>query len=347
MNSHKALVNLRSQSAGLTGVQRYSRELCKRLNSSLDTVAPQRPLHGLMGHLWEQTKLPLLVGRRLLWSPANTGPLAVSHQVLTIHDVASLDHPEWFGSRFAGWYRWMTPALVRRVRLVITVSEFSKQRLVVNTGIKESSVEVIPNGVGDQFHPRSPDEIREVLNRLGVPTDRYVLILGSIEPRKNLARLLEAWRLSTARLPPDVWLVIAGAQGKHHIFATTACDELPPRVYSTGFVRDEDLPELYSGALAMIYPSLYEGFGLPALEAMAAGTAVVVARSTALEDLTADAGVLVNPYDINAIAEAIERIVQDPKWREEFRDRGLERSRAFTWERSALATKRALETAYI
>src|SRR6267154_3859549 len=273
MNSRGIVVNLRSQGAGLTGVQRYSQELCARLNRGIDTVTPRRPLHGIAGHLWEQTGLPVRVATRLLWSPANTGPLAVERQVLTIHDVAPLDHPEWFESKFATWYGWMIPALARRVRCLITVSEFSKRRLVLNTGIDESRVHVIPNGVSERFHPRNIDTIREVLTRLRVPTERYVLTLGSIEPRKNLSRLLEAWRISAPRLPDDVWLVIAGAQGKGHIFAMTQLGEIPLRVYSTGFVQDEDLPALYSGAMAMVYPSIYEGFGLPVLEAMAAGTA--------------------------------------------------------------------------
>jgi glycosyltransferase involved in cell wall biosynthesis len=345
MNSRGIVVNLRSQGAGLTGVQRYSQELCARLNGGIDTVTPRRPLHGIAGHLWEQTVLPVRVAKRLLWSPANTGPLAVERQVLTIHDVAPLDHPEWFESKFATWYGWMIPALARRVRCLITVSEFSKRRLVLNTGIDESRVHVIPNGVSERFHPKNIDTIREVLTRLRVPSERYVLILGSIEPRKNLSRLLEAWRISAPRLPDDVWLVIAGAQGKGHIFAMTQLGEIPLRVYSTGFVQDEDLPALYSGAMAMVYPSIYEGFGLPVLEAMAAGTAAIAGNSTALPEVIGDAGVLVDPNDVDAIAAAIERILLDSDWREQLRQSGIERSRLFNWDRAAASTLRVLESA--
>jgi glycosyltransferase involved in cell wall biosynthesis len=256
-----------------------------------------------------------------------------------------LDHPEWFESKFATWYGWMIPALARRVRCLITVSEFSKRRVVANTGIDESRVHVIPNGVSERFHPKNIDTIREALTRLKVPTERYVLTLGSIEPRKNLSRLLEAWRISAPRLPDDMWLVIAGAQGKGHIFAMTQLGEIPLRVYSTGFVQDEDLPALHSGAMAMVYPSIYEGFGLPVLEAMAAGTAAIAGNSTALPEVIGDAGVLVDPNDVDAIAAAIERILLDSDWREQLRQSGIERSRLFNWDRAAASTLRVLESA--
>jgi glycosyltransferase involved in cell wall biosynthesis len=344
-SARKIVVNLRSQGACLTGVQRYSQELCARLNGGIETVMPRRPLHGVAGHLWEQTVLPVRAGKRLLWSPANTGPVTVERQVLTIHDVASLDHPEWFGSKFATWYGWMIPALAKRVRCLITVSEFSKQRLVANTGIKESRVHVIPNGVDERFYPRNIEDIREVRTRLRIPTNQYVLVLGSIEPRKNLSRLLQAWELDVQRLPNDVWLVIAGAEGNSHIFASNKLGRIPARVHSTGFVSDQDLPALYSGALAMVYPSIYEGFGLPVLEAMAAGTAAIAGNSTSLPEVAGDAGVLVNPCDVDAIAVAIERIVRDGVWRERLRKRGIERSRQFTWDRAAASTLRVLESA--
>jgi glycosyltransferase involved in cell wall biosynthesis len=346
-SSRKIVVNLRSQDGCLTGVQRYSQELCARLNGGIQIVTPRRPLHGVAGHLWEQTVLPLRVAKRLLWSPANTGPLAVERQVLTIHDVAPLDHPEWFESKFASWYGWMIPALARRLRYLITVSEFSKRRLIAHAEIEQSRVQVIPNGVSERFYPRDIDSIRDARTRLRIPTDHYVLSLGSIEPRKNLSRLLQAWSLCAPRLPDDVWLVVAGAEGKGHIFATATVGEIPPRVHWTGFVQDEDLPALYSGAMAMVYPSIYEGFGLPVLEAMAAGTAAIAGNSTALPEVMDGAGVLVDPYDVSAIAAAMERIVQDREWRERLRRSGIERSRHFSWDRAAASTMRVLESAEV
>jgi len=338
----RIVVNLRSQAAALTGVQRYTHELCARMNGDIEAIAPRRPLHGFRGHLWEQAILPIAVGRRLLWSPANTGPLAATRQVLTVHDVAPLDHPEWFGSRFAAWYGWMTPILARRAVRVITVSEFSKQRLMAAAGIEASRIEVIPNGVDARFHPCEDDAIRGMRNRLRLPTEQYILSLGSIEPRKNLSALLLAWAACLVHIPDNIWLVIAGSAGGQHIFSSSTLGDIPPRVYATGFIPDEELPALYSGALAFAYPSIYEGFGLPALEAMAAGKPIIAANTTALPELAGDAGMLVDVSDPQAIAKAIITVVQEKNLRAELGSRALRRSQLFTWERAAKSTLRVL-----
>jgi glycosyltransferase involved in cell wall biosynthesis len=328
-------INTRSHTAGLSGVQRYAVELLRRIGSRLTSVAPWRAMQGVKGHLWEQTVLPSLVRNGLLWSPANSGPLAVSRQVLTVHDVASLDHPEWYSPTFAAWYRWMTPRLVRRVRRVITLSEFSKKRLLALTSIDESSVVVIGNGADGRFCPRSTQEVERVRQSLNIPSPYYVLSLGTLEPRKNLRRLLAAWASCILDLPDEVWLVIAGASGSSRVFSCPDLGSLPPRVHITGFVADCDLPALYSGALALAYVSLYEGFGLPALEAMACGTIPVVANNTALPEVIGDAGLLVNPFDSDAIAAGIKRVVQDPGLRQELKLRAIKRSGEFSWERAA------------
>lgn len=299
----------------------------------------------MRGHLWEQMLLPGITRGHLLWSPANTGPLAIGRQVLTVHDLASIDHPEWFDTRFAAWYRSITPLLARRVSRLITVSEFSKSRLLELTGIPESRIAVIPNGVDHRFHPRPDDEISRMRRKTGIMSKAYLLSLSSLEPRKNLPNLLKAWHLSATRLPSDVWLVIAGAKGRENIFAPTNIDKIPPRVLFAGFVGDEDLPALYSGAVALVYPSIYEGFGLPALEAMAAGTVPIVADSSALPEVVGEAGLLVNPLRVEEIAEAIIRIVQDSELRGILSSRGIQRGRDFTWERAAESTWRVLTEA--
>jgi glycosyltransferase involved in cell wall biosynthesis len=340
--ARKIVVNLRSQTAGLTGVQRYTQELRTRIEDGIETVAPRRPLHGAAGHLWEQAVLPVRVRKRLLWSPANTGPLAVERQVLTVHDVASLDHPDWFDSRFATWYRRMTPLLVRRVCRVITVSEFSKRRLIELTGIPESRVVVIPNGVCHRFHPCSNGEVERVRQKIGIPSTQYLLNIGSLEPRKNVATLLKAWQSSSASLPNNTWMVVAGAIGKEHVFRRADFESDGPRVLFCGFVADEDLPALYSGALAVVYPSIYEGFGLPVLEAMACGTVPIAANNTALPEVVGGAGILVDPLDTDAIADAIVRVVADDELRRVLGQCGIARSRLFSWERAADATWKVL-----
>src|ERR1700737_615845 len=172
------LMNVRSRSAPLTGVQRYIHEMCDQLSERVRTIAPHRQLAGVAGHLWEQSVLPRLAVGEFLWSPANTGPLQVSNQVVTIHDLATLDHPEWFSVKFSGWYRWLIPRLVNRVRHVITVSKFSKTRLLERTGIEESRISIIPNGVNQRFFPRKPTEMEFVRRQLQIPTSQYVLSLG-------------------------------------------------------------------------------------------------------------------------------------------------------------------------
>src|ERR1700688_2298033 len=133
------LVNARSLTAGITGVQRYTDELCKRLDGRIEMVSPGRPMHGPMGHLWEQLLLPSLAAGRVLWSPANAGPVSLARQVVTFHDIAVLDHPEWFGKRFAAWYRWLVPRLARRVKRIVAVSEVTRSRLVDSLGVDACS----------------------------------------------------------------------------------------------------------------------------------------------------------------------------------------------------------------
>lgn len=337
-SSTSIAVNVRTASAALTGVQRYTVELCARLGSRVKAVSPGRPLHGIRGHLWEQTVLPRVVGSRLLWSPGNTGPIMVNRQVVTIHDVAVLDHPEWYRTRFATWYRWLIPRLIIRASHLITVSEFTKRRLIEIGGIPESRVSVVPNGVDPQFCPRSSEEVEQVREHLLIPSARYILSLGTLEPRKNLRRQLEAWWKCQNSIAKDIWLVIAGGNVHRHVFDAFELKEIPPRVHFAGYVPDELLPALYHGALAFLYTSIYEGFGLPVVEAMAVGTVPIAAASTALPEVVGDAGILVDPNKTDAIADAIVRTVNDPTLRYDLAQRGLVRSAAFNWNRAAEMT---------
>jgi glycosyltransferase involved in cell wall biosynthesis len=334
-------VNGRFEAQRITGVQRYARELIARIGGNLAVVAPRAPICGVRGHLWEQSILPQRLKGGLLWSPCNTGPLAVRRQVVTIHDCGFHDHAGGFAPLFAGWYQWLIPRLARRARRIITVSKFSRQRLLEFTGVDPDRVVVIPNGVSPQFAPVEPEKVAAVKARLGLPA-RYVLSVGSLEPRKNLSRLLEAWR----RLPsvaPDVSLVLVGATSK--VFQTVDFARDVPSVVFAGYVNDHDLPAVYSGAQMFVYPSLYEGFGLPVLEAMACGTPVVCSSATALPEVVGDAGILVDPYQPEAIADGIRRLLADIPLQQRLRQRGLELAGEYTWERTAKATWQVLEAA--
>ena len=340
-------VNTRILSYPITGVQRYLLELLCRIPSDHGRqIAPHYPLSGARAHLWEQTALPLRTRGHLLWSPSNTGPLAVSRQVVTIHDVVPIDHPEWLNPRFAAWYRFLTPKLARRVARVIADSEFTKARLLETTGVSDDKVIVIPSGVDARFVPQDKEQVESSIHKLKLPTSRYVLSLGSLEPRKNLGRLLHAWELIHRRLPEDVWLVVSGAKGKSLVFQDVPeLEALPPRVFLTGHVPDELLPSLYAGAMAFAYLSVYEGFGLPPLEAMASGTPTLVGNRASLPEVVGDAAVQVDPFDIEAIADGLHRLIEDSSLRAVLREKGLERAGQFNWSKTAEQTWRVLEEA--
>jgi glycosyltransferase involved in cell wall biosynthesis len=323
------VVNGRFAGQKITGVQRYAHEVSRRFGDRVSVVAPSRPLAGFAGHLWEQFILPARVPRHsLLWSPANTGPLAVSNQIVTVHDTSVFDHPEWFSFLFRIGYRTLLPTLIQRTRAVLTDSEFSRQRILTRFALPAERVIAIPSGVDlDHFRPCDPLPMRE---KYRLP-DRYALFVGSIEPRKNLPRLLRAWQ--KVQKTSDTQLIIAGSTGK--VFNKIQWQGGLEEFIFLGYVPDSDLPELYSGATVFILPSLSEGFGLTVLEAMACGTPVVCASSGALPEVTGDAGLLVDPFSVDAIAEALTKILSDENLRQTLRQKGLERARQFSWQKTA------------
>jgi len=180
--------------------------------SELHSVRPPQALQGIKGHLWEQLYLPTQLRRRLLWSPGNTGPIWVSRQVLTVHDVSTLDHPEWFERKFALWYAAILPRLARKLRAIITVSHFSADRIVRQTKVSPDRIHVIYNGVHERFLHADPTTVAQVRKRLGLNSP-YVLFVGSLEPRKNLKTLLEAWQLGGV---DGATLAVVGTIG--HVF---------------------------------------------------------------------------------------------------------------------------------
>jgi glycosyltransferase involved in cell wall biosynthesis len=335
----KIALNARFYSHRPTGMQRYGVEMASRLSDDLDVLRPRRPLRGAEGHMWEQAWLAGATRGRLLWSPNNTGPLAVARQICTIHDIIPLDQPGWFTPGFARLYQWLMPRLARRVQHIIAISEFTKQRLVERLGVAPERISVIHNGVDSCFHPRPEEEIAQVRAELGIPTPQYVLCLGSLEPRKNQGRLLAAWERVARRFPSEVHLVVAGARGSSTVFNEVKLERIPERVHFTGYVKQESLPALYAGAMALVYPSLYEGFGLPPVEAMACGTPVVTSATTSLPEVVGDAAVLVNPEEVDEIAEGMRRVVESAGLRASLRRAGMERAARFSWEQAAVLTR--------
>lgn len=324
-------VNGRFTTQRVTGVQRYAKQMVARKAQWADVAAPRSTSHGVHGHMWEQSVLPMRVGRSLLWSPCNTGPLAVRNQVVTIHDCAFYDHPEGFTRRFAAWYRWLVPRLARRIRGIITISRFSRDRLLEYCQLPPEKITVIPQGVDPCFYPVDEESIAEVRRKLALP-ERYVLYVGSLAPRKNLARLLQAWKL-VSPLHPDTSLVLVGASS--HVFRDAGLGDLPSSVMATGYVAEDQLAAVYGGAEVLVFPSLYEGFGLPVLEAMAGGCPVLASDATALPEVAGGAGVLLPPHEPAAWTAAMADVLTDPARAAALTAAGLARIADFDWHASA------------
>jgi glycosyltransferase involved in cell wall biosynthesis len=258
---------------------------------------------------WYLGALPVAARKDdVLHVPGHRGPLlSPARLVVTIHDLAVLRHPETFNRWTRTYSRVFLPRLARSAARVIAVSEFTSLEAVELLGVHEDRVRVIPHGVEAPFEPHGP-----------AAGGDYVLAVGTLEPRKNLSRVA----LAAERAGVD--LRVIGAAGWGEV-----------GVQSAGFVPDAELARLYRGASCLVYPSLYEGFGLPVLEAMACGTPVVTSTGSGPAELADGAAVLVDPLDVEAISVGIEEAMRR---REELRAAGIERARGFTWAAAARAT---------
>src|SRR3984893_13119 len=334
----KPCVNLRTLGYHITGVQRYLLGLLRHLPATLDSVKPSHALQGIKGHLWEQFYLPTQLKHRLLWSPGNTGPLGVSRQVLTVHDAAVLDHPEWFERKFAVWYSALLPRLIRKVRAIITVSQFSKERIVQLSGVEAERIQVISNGVDRRFQPKDRKTVKEAITHLGL-TEPYILFVGSLEPRKNLKMLLDTWQLGNF---DGATLAVAGTTGR--IFRKFQTDAIPKGVRLLGRVEDDLLPILYSGAAGFVYGSIYEGFGLPPLEALACGCPVGVSEIPPHRAVCDQTALYFDPFSPEDLLRKIEELLRlDSARRASMAEQGFRRAALFSWETAAAQTWRILE----
>ncbi|MBI5408865.1 MAG: glycosyltransferase family 4 protein [Nitrospirae bacterium] len=338
-------INARFLSQNITGVQRYAVEISrqlKTLHKDISLLAPNEILHKELsmelgvyalgkrsGHLWEQMELSRYLkklGSPLLLNLANTAPAYYRDQIVTIHDLAFLRNPGWFSRAFYYYYRFLIPQIAKNALKIVTVSNFSKKEIVELLKVPEEKVEVIYNAVSERFLAVSEKTI-------DYKHGEYILAVSSINPRKNFKNLISAFgRLKLS----GVKLVIAGE--RKNIFADKELNNLigeNKNIIFYGYASDEDLISLYKNAKLFIYPSLYEGFGLSPLEAMACGCPVVVSNTTSLPEVCGDAAYYVDPFTVDSIAEGLNAVLTDEALRQGLIQKGLERVKLFSWEKSA------------
>lgn len=302
----------------------------------------------LTGDLWLLGYLPLQLyrlGADVYHGPAVFLPLVKLgyRTVVTIHDLVSFLFPATVPRKYSLYMRLMTRLSVRSADRIIAVSGATKEDLARVLGVPDASVVVIHEAVGPEFAvPPAAGEVERTLARYGIRPP-YCLFVGNLEPRKNLVRLIEAFALLRARGPEEAracQLVLAGTRGWLYggIFRAVEAHGLADTIVLTGYVPPADLPALYAGAACFVFPSLYEGFGLPVLEAMAAGAPVVASRVGAIPEVAGDAALLVDAGRPAEIADAVARVLAEAGLRERLVARGRARAREFTWERVARQT---------
>jgi glycosyltransferase involved in cell wall biosynthesis len=262
--------------------------------------------------------------------------------VATIHDLAFEHLPETFTRRGSLQLKLTVRRTARKAARIATVSEYSRQDILRTYELPPEKVVVTYNGVEPHFSPRpnSADESSQIRRRFGVERD-YILAVGSLQPRKNLIRLIRAYvRLRSQNPGFEYQLVIVGRKLwlAEEIFDEVKKQKWANDVVLTGYVADEDLPALYRSATAFVYPSIFEGFGLPPLEAMACGTPVVTSNTSSLPEVVDDAALLINPYDEQDLSNALTRIAGDELLQARLRKQGIEQAKKFTWREAAEKT---------
>src|SRR5437870_5195040 len=301
-------------------------------------------------------RIPLTLSRELRRNPVDVlhvqytaPPFAPCPIVTTIHDLAFEHLPETFNRRSWMQLRLTVRRTARRSAQIITVSEYSRQDICKTYRIPSERIRVTPEAASEKFFPvTGGTELKAIRETYGIERD-YILSLCSIQPRKNLIRLVEAYSLlrkSSADVKPPQ-LVLAGKRGwrDHETLRAVKRESVADDIVFTGYVAEKHLNALYSGATCFVYPSYFEGFGLPILEAMKCGTPVVAGNRTSVPEVAGEAAVLFDPFDTNSLVDAFQRLLPDPEFRATLSAKGLQRASEFTWKTTARLTLEVYERA--
>jgi glycosyltransferase involved in cell wall biosynthesis len=346
-------INARFLTQSITGVQRVSFEIVKSLDKliesgiidishhSITLLTPKgvinkihlknlkiRCVGQLSGHLWEQIELPFYTRAGLLLSLGGTGPILKRNQLVFMHDASVAAAPGGFSRNFRLWYKFLMPILGVVAKKIFTNSEFSKNEIVKHFRIAEKKIRVVYLGCN---HIETLSEDAEILRTNALVKNNYVLAVSSMNPNKNFSGLVKSLeRLDCSNLD----IVIAGGTNSK-VFAESTPLSLN-RLKLVGFVDDAALKTLYANAACFVYPSFYEGFGLPPLEAMQCGCPVIVSNAASLPEICDDAAVYCDPYNPQDIADKIMQVVNNPETRNKLISKGYDRVRLFSWDKCAL-----------
>ncbi|MEW6608544.1 MAG: glycosyltransferase family 1 protein [bacterium] len=259
--------------------------------------------------------------------------------VLTIHDLMFIDHPEFLKLEWVKSLEKEVHKGIKRANLIISVSLFTKNRILENwKKMSAEKIKVIYSGVNECFYPIEDKVIIDKIKHKYGIKNRYILFVGNVEPKKNLIRLFEAFSQVKNSIDGYNLVIAGGGWAFDKLFQKVKESNLQKDVIFTGYISDEDLPALYSGAEIFVFPSLYEGFGLPVIEAMACGTPVITSNSASLPELARDAGILIDPFKVEDIAGAMYQLLTDTNLKMKLKEKGLQRAKLFSWEKTASET---------
>src|ERR1044072_1386814 len=331
-------------SQSLTGVGHYTLELARALarispDDRFELVSPSPSLNGLSRRFWWQVGLPRYIRRSgfsVFHGTNYSVPLLKTcPTVVTIHDLSLLLWPQTHAQHLARRARWRLPLMARRADAIIVPSQSIESEVCEHLGIDESKITAIPEAARSSFWQVPVAETAEVRRHLNV-SDDFILFVGTIEPRKNLLTLVRAFQEISRNCQTQ--LVLAGDEGwltgELHEFLRNA--DFSERVRFAGYLADDDLRALYSSCRVFVYPSLYEGFGLPPLEAMACGAPVITSRIPSITETVGTAARLVDPRDTNELSRAMVEMLSEEKMRKHFAEAGAEHVKKFTWEQTAI-----------